>query len=309
MTKATLVAAVLCSAAAISAVEYPVKELTEAEKSAIDQAIPSKAPAKLRKARKVLIVHITKRNGKPVNGHAAVAYGNYALTQMGKRTGAYEATINNDESVFRAENLEPYDLIIFNNTVGILFDDPQLRQSLLDFVKNGKGFVALHAGGGSTFVQHPVYDQFPKFGVMVGGYEDGGHPWRPDDVTSVKIDDAKSPLTAMFSGPFQIHDEALQFREPTLRDRLHVLISIDASKMEMGPNHRILKQRQDDLDFPISWIKPYGKGRVFYTATPHNPELFKDPAMLQHYLAGIQFALGDLKADMRPSNKPRGATK
>ena len=110
-------------------------------------------------------------------------------------------------------------------------------------------------------------------------------------------------------GPFQIHDEALQFREPALRDRLHVLISIDASKMEMGPNHRILKQRQDDLDFPISWIKPYGKGRVFYTATPHNPELYKDPAMLQHYLAGIQFALGDLKADMTPSKKLQGATK
>ena len=77
----------------------------------------------------------------------------------------------------------------------------------------------------------------------------------------------------------------------------------------MGPRHRILKQRQGDLDFPISWIKPYGKGRVFYTTIGHNPDSFKNPAMLQHYLAGIQYALGDLKADASPSEKARSATK
>jgi type 1 glutamine amidotransferase len=305
MTKRILIAVVLSTAMVCPADDYPVKELTDAEKVPIDHAIPLKAPAKPRKLRKVLIVHINKRGGKPSRGHPSIPYGNYALMQMGKRTGTFEATINNDESVFRPQNLAGYGAIIFNNTVGILFDDPALRQSLLDFVKNGKGFVGIHAGGAATFVQHPVYDQFPEFGVMVGGYEDGGHPWMPNDVTHVKIDDPKSPLTAMFKGPFQIHEEIYQFREPSLRDRLHVLISIDTSKMAMGPTHRILKQRQQDMDFPLSWIKPYGEGRVFYTATGHEPGLFQDPAMLQHYLAGIQFALGDLKADTTPSEKLR----
>jgi type 1 glutamine amidotransferase len=257
-------AAALCTALwtpAVRAADYPVKELTAEEKAAIDQAIPGKAPAKPKKARKVLLVHINKRGGRPSSGHPSIPHGNYAIMQMGRRTGAYEATINNDESAFRPENLADYDLIIFNNTVGILFEDPRLRQSLLDFVKNGKGFAAFHAGGGATFVQHPNYDHFPEFGVMVGGYEDGGHPWLPKDVTHVKIDDPKSPLTAMFKGPFQIRDE--------------------------------------------SWIKPYGKGRVFYTATGHDPSLYRDTVMLQHYLAGIQFALGDLKADMTPSAKVR----
>ncbi|MGH9723328.1 MAG: ThuA domain-containing protein [Bryobacteraceae bacterium] len=290
-------------AAAIWAADYPVKELTAEEKEAIDRALPTKAPAKPRKVRKVLLVHITKRNGNVVRGHPSISYGNYAFVQMGKRTGAYEATINNEEAAFRPENLKTYDLILFNNTLGILFDDPALRQSLLEFVKNGKGFAGIHGGGGATFVQHPVYDQFPEFGVMAGGYEDGGHPWLPKDVTHVKIDDPKSPLTAMFKGPFQVSEETYQFREPTLRDRLHVLISVDVSKMEMNPPRRILKQRQADMDFPLSWIKPYGKGRVFYTATGHDPAIFREPAMLQHYLAGIQFALGDLKADMTPSQK------
>jgi uncharacterized protein len=306
MKKITLTIA--CAFAALSA-EYPVKELAPAEKEAIDQALPFKAPAKPKKPRKVLLVHIVKRNGRPANGHAAIPHANYAIIEMGKRTGAYQAVINNDEEVFQPENLAAYDLVIFNNTVGILFDDPALRQSLLDFVRNGKGFAAIHAGGGATFVQHPRYDQFPEFGVMAGGYEDGGHPWTPADVTHVKIDDPKSPLTSMFKGPFEIHDETFQFREPTLRDRLHVLLSIDASKMEMGPKHRILAARQKDLDFPLSWIKPYGKGRVFYTPMGHDPSLFRDPAILKHYLAGMQFALGDLKADMSPSEKVKASKK
>ena len=309
MKTGRILGAALLSAAAIWAADYPVKELTAEEKAAIEHALPVKAPAKAKRVRKVLIVYMTKRNGKPTAGHASIPFANYALIEMGKRTGAYQATINNEESVFRPEVLGSYDLIVFNNTVGVLFDDPVLRQSLLDFVRKGNGFVAFHAGGGATFVQYPVYDQFPEFGEMVGGYEDGGHPWEPVDTTYVKIDDPRSPLTSMFQGPFQMHEETFQFREPALRGHLHVLVSIDAAKMEMGPGHRILKQRQGDLDFPISWIKSYGKGRVFCTTTGHNPDSFKNPALLQHYLAGIQFALGDLKADASPSEKARSSTK
>lgn len=310
MNKGILLAAgLLAAATAVGADDYPVKELAAPDKAAIDQAIPAKAPAKPKKARQVLIVHITRRDGKPISGHPSVPYGNYALIEMGKRTGAYHAVVNNDESVFRPENLKAYDAIIFNNTVGVLFDDPALRQSLLDFVKSGKGFVGFHGGSAATFVQYPVYDQFPEFGVMVGGYEDGGHPWTPADTTSVKIDDTRSPLTAMFAGPFQVHDETFQLREPVLRDRLHVLLSIDTSKMEMGGRHRILKQRQPDMDFPISWVKTYGKGRVFASTMGHAPEVFQNAAVLQHFLAGVQFALGDLKADDTPSLNSRNSSK
>jgi uncharacterized protein len=307
MKRAGLVVASLFAGAAVWSADYPIRELTAEQKAAIEQALPDKAPAKPKKPRKVLVTHIAKRNGNPVSGHASIPFGNHALVDMGKKTGAYEAVINNDESVFLPKNLAAYDAIVFNNTLGVLFEDPALRRSLLDFVKNGKGFAAIHCGGGATFVQHPVYDQFPEFGEMVGGYEDGGHPWLPNEVTHVKIDDPKSPLTAMFKGPFEIYEETYQFREPTLRDRLHVLLSIDVSKMPAG--RKILKQRQQDMDFPVSWVKPYGKGRVFYTMTGHSPDAFKNPLLLQHYLAGIQFAAGDIDADVTPSDKLKGAAR
>jgi type 1 glutamine amidotransferase len=60
---------------------------------------------------------------------------------------------------------------------------------------------------------------------------------------------------------------------------------------------------RDDNDFPIAWIKREGSGRVFYTSLGHNPEIYRTPQILQHYLDGIQFALGDLRADATPSAK------
>lgn len=280
----------------------PYKELTAEERAAIEAVAPKTAQAKPLKARRVLISYIGKLNGKPVGGHPSIPFGNYAIALMGKQTGAFETDVSNDEKVFLPENLAKYDAIIFNNAVGVIFDDPVLRQSLVDFVHNGKGFVAFHAGGAATFVQYPRYDFFPEFGVMLGGYEDGGHPWKHTEKTPIKIDDPGSPINAAFKGqPFEIHDEEFQLREPSLRDRLHVLLSIDMSRTEASPRRRILKQRQEDLDFPVSWIKTYGKGRVFYTTMGHWPNAFQDPALLQHYFAGIQFAIGDLKADVTPS--------
>ena len=52
----------------------------------------------------------------------------------------------------------------------------------------------------------------------------------------------------------------------------------------------------------MSWIRRQGKGRVFYTGLGHGPDVFWNAPMLQHLLAGIQYALGDLVADDAPDN-------
>jgi len=56
-----------------------------------------------------------------------------------------------------------------------------------------------------------------------------------------------------------------------------------------------------DNDFALCWVRQFGKGRVFWTAFGHYTNLYSDPQMLQHNLAGVQFALGDLAADTAPS--------
>ena len=98
-----------------------------------------------------------------------------------------------------------------------------------------------------------------------------------------------------------IADQAFQFQEPSLRDHLHVLFSIDVAKTPLAPNRRVLPVRQQDKDFPMSWIRRYGKGRVFYCGLGHTAQVFENPALMQHILAGMQYALGDLAADDSPS--------
>ena len=58
-----------------------------------------------------------------------------------------------------------------------------------------------------------------------------------------------------------------------------------------------------DKDNAISWIQRVENGRVFYCSLGHNNHIFWMPNVLQHYLDGIQFAMGDLEADATPSAK------
>jgi type 1 glutamine amidotransferase len=274
----------------------PVQELSPADQQKIESAIPRKAPARAKKPRRLLVVTLHKSNGKVLSGHLSIPAGSLALELMGKRTGAYEAVFSNDTSMFSPGKLKQFDAICFNNTGGVLTGDPVERKSLLDFVRNGKGFVGLHSAA-ATFCEYPKYDQFPEYGAMLGGYEDGGPARGENDTCTVKVDDPRNPINAVFAGKgFTLRDEVYQFGHGYSREKLHILLSIDMSKTDLDPQRRLLPERAIDKDFPISWVRMYGRGRVFYSGLGHNSDTFWNPALLEHFLAGIQFALGDLTA-------------
>ncbi len=284
--------------------------LPPAQKLRVDASIPAKAPAKPKKPRRLLVTNLEMRDGHPWHGSSYdfIPVANYAIGEMGKRTGAFEVVFSNDVEVFRPKRIKQFDAICFLNTNGVLFEDPELKKSLLAFIAGGKGFVGIHDAI-ATFVQYPKYDQWPPFGQMLGGTENGGHPW-DGELMTVKVDDPNSPLTAAFHGEeFQIADQAFQLQEPILRDHLHVLLSIDVEKTGLSPKHRILPVRKVDKDFPVTWIRAYGKGRVFFSSLGHGAPVFWNAPLLEHFLAGIQYALGDLKADSTPSASLAAAKK
>ncbi len=289
----------------ITTATLPVRaaELTAEDKARIDQALPATAPAKPARARKLLLLNMNVRDdGRRPMLEPAMPYLNHAIEAMGAKTGAYTTVFTTDIESLRPKNLELFDAVCFNNTTGVLTTDPELRQSLLAFVAGGKGFVGFHAGGAATFVQYPKYDQFPEFGDMVGGYEDGGHPWAVKDMIRVRVEDPGNPVNAAFRGEdFTIQHQVMQFRAPFSRENLHVLLSIDVDKSDYdAQRRRVLPERRADRDFPMSWIKRYQKGRVYYTVFGHNEHVAWNPTLLAHFLAGIQYAIGDLKADDSP---------
>ena len=140
---------------------------------------------------------------------------------------------------------------------------------------------------------------WPEFNQMIGGYFK--YHWFDPTHIVYKIDDPRSPLTAMFKGsPFEIDDETYTFGVNSWsRKNLHVLTSVDYSKMSEADKLKEDYPREDH-DYGLSWIRREGKGRVFYEAHGHNERVYAIRPMLEHVLAGVQYALGDLKADDAP---------
>ena len=145
---------------------------------------------------------------------------------------------------------------------------------------------------------------WPEFNKMIGGFFK--FHWLDPQLITTKIDDPKSPVTAMFHGQeFEIHDETYTFGMDTYsRTNLHILTSIDYDKMSDADKAKEDYPRADH-DYGLSWIRREGKGRVFYEAHGHSERVYAITPMLEHVLAGVQYALGDLKADDSPSVKPK----
>ena len=150
----------------------------------------------------------------------------------------------------------------------------------------------------------PQVGTWPEFDRMIGGFFK--FHWVDPQLITVKIDDPKSPITAMFHGEeFDIHDETYTFGMDTWsRTNLHILTSIDYDKMSDADKAKEDYPREDH-DYGLSWIRREGKGRVFYEAHGHSERVYAIKPMLEHVLAGVQYAIGDLKADDSPSVKPK----
>ena len=250
-------------------------------------AMPDKAPAQPKKARKLLVYCHCKGFV-----HDSIGLGAKTFELMGQKTGAFETVITDDPEAFTPENLQKFDAVMMNNTTGDNLPKPEQKKALADFVKGGKGICGVHSAT-------DAFGNWHEYGDMMGGYF-AGHPFSQ---ITVKIDDPASPVNAAFEGKgFEITDEIYTFKAPYSREKLHLLLSID---YENSPKVRAAKGNRADNDYALSWLNKYGEGRVFYCAFGHQHQIFWNPTILKHYLAGIQYAMGDLPADASPSVKAK----
>ena len=262
------------------------KKQVHAEK--IAAGVPKSAPAKPSKPRKVLV--FSKTAGFR---HGSIPTGVEAMKQMGKSTGAFEVTATEDDSFFEPEKLKNFDAVLFLNTTGEVFKskeagrEERLKKSLVDFVKSGKGLIGTHSAT-------DTYKKWKDFNDMMGGAF-AGHPWHTK--IRVKNLDPGHPLNAAFAGKdFEIADEIYQFRKDTASaDERRMLLSLSGEIVDKGKGNT----GKEGL-YPIAWLDKYGDGRIFYCSLGHRDEIYWNPVILKHYLAGIQYALGDLDAEAEP---------
>ncbi len=288
----------VCCTSAVMA-QKPRPPLSDEAKQKIESVLPSQAPATPAADRKLLIYDGNVGYG----GHGSIPYANYAFTRMGETTGAFTTVVSRDPAVFERDNLQQFDAVCLNNTVGNLFIDPKLRQNLLEFVLSGGGLLGIHGTTVAfTDFQQGAKETWPEFGIMLGGR--GAAHLAQDEHVSVKLDCPDHPLNRPFGGAgFEHVSEFFRVGGTYSRDRVRVLFSIDVDKTSLPPKGTHPGLERADEDYALAWTRNYGRGRVAYCTIGHSPSDFMDPKILEFYLGAIQFIMGDLDGSTMPSNK------
>lgn len=158
-------------------------------------------------------------------------------------------------------NLAKYDgLMIYANYDTIT---PSVEKALINYVKSGKGFIPVHC---ASF----CFQNSPEYIDMVGGQ----FKEHRTDTFPATIVDAKHPIMKGVA-PFSVWDETY----------VHHKIAKDI--------HVLTERVEGDHHEPYTWVKNYGKGKVFYTAYGHDERSWKNPEFLKMLENGVVWAVND----------------
>lgn len=277
--------------------------LTDEWVQKIEKLAPTKADFQPKKHHKVLVFSLFTGYD-----HWVVPHVNTVMKVLAEKTGAFEVEISNDIYKFEKKSLKDYDAVVLNNNCSVgprrdllldvldkdntMTDDQrkkkaiELESNLLEFVKKGGGLMVVH---GAIVMQNNSM----AFSEMVGGSFDY-HPAMQE--ITVELCDPNHPLVKAFGGKSFVHiDEPYLFNNAYTQKNFRPLLYMDTSKLT-----KKTKEIDEKIKY-VSWIKKYGKGRVFYVSPSHNAQSFEDGRLLKYYLDGAQYVLGDLKCDDSPA--------
>jgi type 1 glutamine amidotransferase len=229
--------------------------------------------------------------------HDAVSHGLGTIWKIGQESGIYDTYLRTDTELItkkkldrNAKNLDYFDAVLFYTT-GELPMDEQQKADLIAFIRDeGKGFIGVHSAPDTFY-------KWPEYGEMIGGYFDG-HPWNRFDAPII-VEDRDHPATRHFPRTLTVFDEIYQVRDFS-RDRVRVLMRMDESKLDMS----VKGIKRADKDFAVTWVRNYGKGRVFYSSFGHVEETWDRPDIQKMWLEGIKWAMRLTEGDATPRPRP-----
>ncbi len=174
-----------------------------------------------------------------------------------------------DPADLREEVLRDYHaLVLYNNHATVT---PGQLHALLQFVSKGGGLVPVHCASAS-------FQNAEAFIRVVGGA-------------------FKSHGTGTFSTARVAPDHPAIEGVPAFEswDETYVHTKhnpVDRTVLEV--------RREGDHEEPWTWVRPYGKGRVFYTAWGHDDRTWSQDGFKALLMRGIRWASGDWALTARP---------
>jgi len=225
------------------------------------------------------------------------------INELGNKHG-FSAGVTKDGRIFDSKEFHSYAGMVFFTTGDLttLGTDgkppmsPKGKQALLDAVRDGMGFVGVHAAA-DTFHTLPDPEDRSNRYIAHGDQEDPylrmlgaefiihGREPRLQDANLI-VNDPKFPGLEGVASPVSFNEEWYSLKD--FMPDLHVILTLDTHGMKGECYQR--------APYPATWARQNGKGRVFYTAMGDRPENWKNEFFLNLLAGGIRWTIGDASA-------------
>lgn len=200
----------------------------------------------------------------------SIEAGRVVFGELAKKNGWY--LLDTDQGgVFNKEQLNQFDVVIFNNSTGRVLNDEQ-QKTLEDYVEQGGTLMGIHGAGDDS--HH--WDWYEK---NLLGAKFSHHPLDPQlqeaEVTLNSVPD--SVLVQGLPATWKRTDEWYVFFENPRAKGFNIVYNIDGEKIIPNGNILFTKDKNFGMgkDHPVAWYKNIGKGMTFYTSIGHDATAWK----------------------------------
>jgi type 1 glutamine amidotransferase len=239
---------------------------------------------------------------RPAQGQLSLA--EQTVTDIGKESGVFTVQCSKDATLITPELLKDLDVVMFYSTGAILGKNEPVKAKTAEeewqkkdeqipftedtwnafdkWLKAGHAMVGIHSATdtGANFK--------PYYSLINGSF--AGHPWGSGTEVTFTNHEPTHPVVAMWPAEFSFKEETYQYKNYDM-SAVRVLISLNMEKTALKQPRLV----------PVSWVRDYEQGRLFYTNLGHNEATWKNPVYQQHLLAGIKWAAKLIDGPSKPN--------
>jgi type 1 glutamine amidotransferase len=204
-------------------------------------------------------------------------------------SGRFDVRVEEEPAGVTAATLAAYDVLVLD------YQGPRwgevTEKAVENFVKGGKGLVAVHAANYAFSGLEVLADNhkpsglkqppWPEYFEMLGGRWTLGPPktaHAPRHCFTVKLVDREHPVTRGLAESFRVSDEL--YHSPEMSPGAHILATAFDDPANGGTGK----------DEPIIWTVNYGQGRVLYSALGHDTSAQQESGYVTTVTRGVEWA-------------------